>query len=46
MASSAENDGEFVFEEEQIFGENNEVEKEEDAVNQSMDLHTNANASS
>ena len=37
----SESDGELGFEEEQIFGENNEVEEEEeDAVHRSMDLHT------
>ena len=34
---NSENDGELAFKEEQIFGENNEVEKEEDAVDLSMD---------
>ena len=35
----SENDGELTFGEEQIFGQNNEVE-EKYAVDQSMDLHT------
>ena len=39
----SENDGELAFEEEQIFGENNEVveeeEEEEDSVDRTMDLH-------
>ena len=42
FSRDSENDGELAFEEEQIFGEDNEVveeEEEEDSVDRAMDLH-------